>query len=246
MPSSKFKQGKWEIGRLAAILVLSSMTSSLQAGGLPGGYLDVATRVSSLGLGLELGYAIKGSNFNLRAQVNQFDADYNFEEDGVEYEADLELSTFGLLADWHPMGGAFRLTAGLYSNGNQIAGAAEGAGSYQVGEATFVVDPADNFRLGVDIDLGNEIIPYAGLGWGFSPNNSGGLLITADIGVLLQGSPSVELTASGTATYQGSTVNLAEDPAAQEQVQVEEKRLQDDLSELDVYPVVSIGVGFRF
>ena len=84
------------------------------------------------------------------------------------------------------------------------------------------------------------------MGWGFSPKNSGGLLITADIGVLLQGSPKVDLTASGTATYQGNTVDLAEDPAAQEQVQIEEKRLEDDLAELDLYPVLSIGLGYRF
>ncbi len=226
----------------ASLLVTSGLfPNSVLAGGI-----DAAIKAGSLGVGLELGYTFEGSNFSFRLQGNDFDYDYTLEEDDIEYDTTLDLASVGFLVDWHPFSGAFRFTLGVYEHENKIYGTSSGEGVYEIGDITYVVDSNDNFLLEANIDLGDGLAPYAGIGWGHSPTNDTGLLLSLDIGVLYQGAPEVDLQASGNATANGFTIDVGQDPTAQAQVQEEEDNLEDDLSQFDLYPVITFGIGYRF
>jgi hypothetical protein len=73
-------------------------------------------------------------------------------------------------------------------------------------------------------------------------------MVSFDVGVLFSGSPSVDFSVSGTATEQGSqtAVNLSTDPTVQENVAIEIQNLEDDISGFEIYPVISLGLGYRF
>ncbi len=94
---------------------------------MPAQAVDVAVgaRISTLGLGLEAATGI-APDFNLRAVINGFNYDQDFEDDqDNEYEARLKLFTLGVMADYHPFGGVFRLTGGALSNGFKVSGIAD-------------------------------------------------------------------------------------------------------------------------
>lgn len=220
---------------VAGLLLLPTLASA--------GDLGVAIKGGTLGFGIEGDY-ILSEHFSVRVQANRYDYDTTYDDDEIEYDGALDLSTFGAILDWHPFGGGFRLSAGVYSNGNELTGTARGVGEYEIGDETYTVDTSDTLRLNTDVELGDGMVPYLGLGWGHSPTRQSGLLFSFELGVLMQGDPSVDLTASGTAN--SGTVNFATDPTVQAELTKEETNLESDLDDFSLYPVISLGIGYRF
>lgn len=217
--------------------------------------LGIAARVSTLGLGVE---AIKSlhKRVNVRVQGNFFDYDETLEEDGVSYEGKLKLQTFGALLDVYPFAGVpaigrLRLSAGAYSNGNEIDLKANCRSQCEVGDVTVSsANASQNPQLAGAADF-NSFAPYLGFGFG---NAMRGLPFhfALDVGVLFQGSPAINLGASGIATVRDNntgvttTRNLATDPDFQAQLRKESRNAEDDAKEFKYYPVVSLTIGYRF
>lgn len=210
--------------------------------------LGVAARVSTLGLSLEMTTGIT-ETFNLRAGVNQYDYDYDpepEEDSGNEltYNGTLDLSSLAAYADWHPWGGAFRLSAGVVFNGNEITASARcEQSSCEVGDQSFDDDDIGTISALIDFD---SVAPYAGLGWGNAVAADTGFGFQFDIGVMFQGSPGVSLNSEG--SCQG---NLGmTDPSCQQQLDDalarEEQEIQQDADDFDLYPVISLGVRYKF
>lgn len=202
---------------------------------------------STLGTGIEFDIGFD-SKWGIRLQQNSFDLDDDFEEDDIEYSGAIELSTLGVLIDWHPFNGSFRLSGGYYQNENKLRGQANESGIYDIGDRSYLVAPGDPINVSLDVELGSSTAPYLGFGWGSSPQNKGGLLFSFDLGVMMSGTPSVSLDVSGTATdlTSGFTVDLASDSIVQNEVQNEIESLEEDISDFDVYPVIMFGLGYRF
>lgn len=228
-------------------LLVSVLGAGLLIPGLASaGNLGIAGKASTLGYGIEADYVLSDT-FSVRVQYNTYSYDDTFDEDGIDYDGQLDLQSFGVLLDWHPFGGGFRVSAGGFNVDNKISGQASGEGTYEIGDEEYTVRPGDDLRLNADMKLGDGFKPYLGLGWGHSPANKGGLLLSFDVGVLIQGSPDVALDVSGTAEDQfGNPVDAGNDPTVQAELRKEEKNMEDDLKNFDLYPVVSLGIGWRF
>ena len=79
--------------------------------------------------------------FGLRA--NSGDYSYNHSVDSSDFNIDgkAKLKSIGVLADFYPFGGSFRISAGLRSNNNRFAGVAAPAGStVDIGGDTYTAD----------------------------------------------------------------------------------------------------------
>ncbi|MDO9453473.1 MAG: hypothetical protein Q7J29_11530 [Stagnimonas sp.] len=209
----------------------------------------IAARVSTLGLGIEAVTSIH-KRVNLRVQGNLFNYDRSIKEDDVDYDGKLKLQTFGALVDFHPFAGGTRLSAGLYSNGNKVDLKASCKTECDVGDFTVSSNPGDNPQLFGGIDF-KSVAPYVGFGYGNAMTGFP-LHFAFDIGVLLQGSPKVNLNATGTATVTdndtGTTTrrNLATDPEFQSALADEERNAEDSSKEFKYYPVISFTLGYRF
>ena len=240
----------------AALLAASTLlaTGTANAAGVDG--LSVTPRVSTLGPGLEFKYTFH-EKFNGRFVFNQYDRDFSETSSGNKYEGTLELSSYGLIGDWHPLGNGFRLSVGLYSNGNEItAKTADDEFEYDGNRYT------GNASATVDFE---STAPYLGLGW--SSQKYSGVSFDFEVGAFFQGAP--QLSARGRAEYQNNfcsfsvndngnaTVavmpNVAGDcadglssTALKDDLEAEHKELSDDFDDFKIYPVVSFGVQYRF
>ncbi|HWP94355.1 MAG TPA: hypothetical protein VNL72_01275 [Gammaproteobacteria bacterium] len=201
---------------------------------VPAAGTGITVKAGTLGLGLELQQALT-KRFALRVGLNDYTYEYDTTKDDVNYSFDFNLESKALMLDWHPFAGTFRLTAGMYRNDNALNGQAEAASSYQIGNRTYT--PSEIGTLYSDITF-DDTATYFGLGWGISPDSDGGFGIAVDLGLLKQGTPTVDLRAEGG--------TLVSDPQFQSDIQQEEQNLQEDLEEFDVYPVVSLGLSYRF
>ncbi|OOG24552.1 hypothetical protein B1C78_08600 [Thioalkalivibrio denitrificans] len=190
------------------------------------GSFAIGLKAGTPGLGLEATARVT-DRLNLRAGYYGFNYSTEIDDGEITYEGDLRLSTFGVLGDWHPYGGSFRITAGLFHNGNEFKGSAEG--DLEVGDDTYDV------RLDATIDW-RSMAPYLGMGYG-NPLQGGRWRFSADAGVMFTGSPDVRLKASGDGTN---------DPGFEENRRREERNLKDEVKDFRFYPVVSVGVSYRF
>ncbi len=218
----------------------------------PAQAIDVAVgaRISTLGLGLEAATGLT-PKFDLRAVINGFNYDQDFEDDqDNEYEAKLKLFTIGMLADYHPFESVFRLTGGALSNGFKVTGRTKEAQTFEYETDDFTYR-SSNGSADAKFDF-PSFAPYLGLGWGRPIKPEGNFWVSFDAGVMFQGSLKADLNIRGTGTVTDNqtgatrTVNFETDPTVQADIENYEGDLEDDGKPYKYWPVIGLGLGYKF
>ena len=197
---------------------------------------SIGLRAGTLGGGIELAHAFTDT---LGVRVGASGLNYNTTKtyDSVEYDAKLKLATGQLLFDWFPFSSNFRLSAGAMYNGNKLTlvGKPSG-GTFTIDGTTYNASDIDSLDGKVDF---RNAAPYVGVGYGRPMGK--GWSFTADLGVLFQGSPRTNLTATCGATTSPSTCAQIQSSVAAEQANIE-----NDVDKYQYYPVLSIGFAYVF
>jgi len=227
--------------RMLVGLGLSLLASfSVQAENSPGG-VSIGVRASTLGVGLEANKAY-GEHLNFRLAYHYFETSEEVNDGSTLYTGDLELSNGGLFTDWHPWTSGFRLTGGVMLNNNEVTLQAKPqAATIDIGGTQYNISGG---RLDGRIDF-DTVAPYLGLGWGRAVARSSRWGFLIDLGVMFQGSPNVELTPSGTITAGGVVVPI-NSPQLTQSIQNEINTVKSDVEDFDLYPVLSLGLTYRF
>jgi hypothetical protein len=170
------------------------------------------------------------------AGVNKYSVSSTDTTDGIDYDIDLDLNTVAVLANFHPFAGSFRITGGVMINSNELGMTSNPSGlDYDIGGTLYPVAGVGILKAGVDF---KRIAPYVGIGFGHSA--SSGLGFTLDIGVLMQGNPNVDFSTVGGDPLVNQTPEFLAD------LEQEEASAEDDIKGFTMYPVVSVGLNFRF
>lgn len=173
-----------------------------------------------------------------------FDIDVDLDDDDgvpdneLEFEGDLTLGAVGGMLDYHPFKNGARLSLGLLYALNKFDGDAIcDAVACEVGGQPAIITQGD--RLTGDVDY-TGAAPYLGIGWGNAVDEDGRLSFSFDLGVMFTGSPDVSVRCSQVSGGAGPQA-LCDAQADQE-----ENELEDEIGDIDVYPVLSIGLAYRF
>jgi opacity protein-like surface antigen len=220
--------------KIAALAVMSAMLLATSAQAEVGVSADIGTT----GLGLRLSVPLQ-KNLHARIGFNYLHYSYSGNTSDVDYDFKLKLQTLEALLDWFPMASQFRVSAGLVYNGNQIdaVGKSNNTGSYTLNGNTYNASNAG--RIDGQVDF-RKAAPYLGIGWGNALAKDKGWGFTSDLGVLFQGSPKTSLTNSGCTFSNAQCAQLASDVAA------ENAKLRDEADSFKFYPVVRVGVSYKF
>jgi hypothetical protein len=84
-----------------------------------------------------------------------------------------------------------------------------------------------------------KIAPYLGLGWGNAVAPGSRWRFALDVGAFYQGEPEVSLVA------RPANPDLVP-PGFEEDLEAERREIEEDISDYRIYPVVALGVSFRF
>jgi hypothetical protein len=225
-----FKNKEHVLKKMISILAFCALIGAFSSTSHAG--IGIAGRAGTLGIGVEVTQSLVPM-LNVRGGLNWFNYSFDGNESGVNYNIDLKLKSFTAMLDFHPiplMG--FRLTGGIVFNSNGLEMVSDQiSGTIEVGGQQYPTGDVGNLVGNVDF---KSTAPYFGIGWGNAANSRIGLAI--DLGIALQGSPQVELSATGV---------LASDQTFRSSMNREVQELEDEISGFKYYPVISIGLSFK-
>ena len=182
----------------------------------------VGVKAGTLGIGVE-GTWRPLPYLDFRVGANQFDYTDNGLYGGVNYDAEINLDNYYVTGNFRFPLSPFRLTGGLYSNGNEFNA---------VSGDPYPADAVGTLTASAAFD---STSPYFGVGFDFTVFGKVGMNL--DFGVLWQGSPQLSMATDGL---------LAGDPIFEASLDAERAELEDELSDYKAWPVVSLGFVFNF
>lgn len=222
-------------GLTALLLLLAASPGAAQ--------VALGAKAGTLGAGAELTVGLS-RQLNTRLGVNGFEYSERREASDIEYDGEASLRTATALLDWHPGGRGFRLTGGIVYNDTEVTGNSlpPASGIYDLGGVPVPVSILGTLDAKADFD---PVVPYVGLGWGNAVAEGRKVGFFFDLGVIFQGEADVELTPNLPAD---SPINTT--PGARDALEIllsrEERDLESEAADYDLYPVVAIGLTYRF
>jgi len=235
----------------AEAAVVEQSPAPAQSGRMFASKVGVGVKMSLLGIGVEAAIPVTYRT-NVRAGFNTFSYSRGFTNDGTNYAASLTFRSFETHFDWFPFGGGFHLSPGaMLYNGNQIKATATvpGTQSFTLGGTTYTSDPSN--PIGGTGKIGfNSAAPLFTLGWGnlVSRKENKHISIPVELGVMFQGSPKATLNLAGNVCDANglNCHNVAGDTTFQSNVIAQQNKLNNDMSFFKVYPIISVGFGYKF
>lgn len=209
----------------------------LASSGAANADFGVGLKAGTLGLGIE-GRWNPIPWLDLRLGANRYDYDASGFQAGIDYDATLALETYYVTGNLRFPLSPFRISAGLFSNGNelQMVSKDSGGADFDIGGIPFTA--ADVGALQSTTSFGSSA-PYLGVGFDFEAFGKVGLNL--DFGVLWQGEPDVSLTATGLETAPAQVQALLI-PA----LEAERLQLENEVSNYKAWPVISLSFVYNF
>ncbi len=188
--------------------------------------VSVGLHASTTGAGITLEKPLL-YDFSVRVETNWLTVAQQMKYDGQQYGSTSHFRNAGLIGDFRPYGGRYRLSAGLLFGSDEIDNVAQPfADAVQVGGAVYPTAGTGSVSSRVRFDR-PAIYLGAGTGTGIVP----GLALTVDGGILVRNG---QASASATGP-------LRNDPAFAANL----NRLAGELRTRVVSPVVSVGLVYR-
>ena len=194
------------------------------------GNFSVGPKVGTLGAGLEASYLVN-PYFSLNGSVNGFKYNRKLHRDDVHYKGSLRMFTLGLTGNLHPFKNGFKVTLGAFYNLNQVKVSAAPSRNIHLSGRTYT--PAQVGRINGKVDF-NKFSPYLGIGYDSAFYSNSPWSFNCDAGVLYQGRAKARVSATGLS---------ANNPQFLADLR---KSVQKSADKFKFYPVLSLGVKYKF
>jgi hypothetical protein len=206
---------------LASIALLASGSAVADFG--------AGVKAGTLGIGLEGRWDPPVPWFDLRVGLNRYDYSDNGDYAGINYDATLALDSYYLTANLKFPVSPFRFTVGAFSNGNEMQLL-----------STQTLGGIWGNAVGLEsVTSFDSTAPYAGVGFDFELFGKAGLNL--DFGVLWQGDPAVTLLPTN-----WDSLSDGEQALLQPILDAERAQLEDEMSDLKAWPVISLAFVYNF
>lgn len=228
---------QWMMRTVACAAAMMVAGSALAQSADGEGRVSLGVTAGTLGVGPEIGYRVN-QHVGVRANSGFLGIDHSFTADGIDYRGHARLRSGGVIVDVYPFGGGFRLSGGARYNGNEARVRARPTGSTQIGDRFYTPTEIGTITGYADV---REFVPQLTLGYGGGLRK--GVSFNIEAGALFQGAVRIrDFTSNGTLatdqTIAGTTYRT--------ELGKQQRRLQDRADDYPVYPILQVGVKYRF
>jgi hypothetical protein len=206
----------------------------------------IGFRASTLGLGVEFATPLAG-RINLRSSFNLFAFNDPYSMDGLNYDARMHLQSSQTTLDWFV--GGFHISPGfLYVKNAMTAPVFVGPGkTFVLGTQTFLNSVDDPVTGSSYVIFPRTIAPLLLFGFGnLLPRHGEHLSLPVEVGVAYTGAAQINVDLNGTACVTNGCVNFSQNADAQNFLKQEIQILNEGLKHYPVFPIVSLGLAYRF
>ena len=228
-------------------LLLSSVVSIALFGSVANAENEQSVGVNLGSIGAEIDYTrmiVPEYNLALRVGLGGFTYSGDYDDTDTHYDTDLDLFNVGATLEYHPFASGFYIGAGIYyQDPNYEMDATPSGGEYEFNDTFYPAELVGSVNGKVE-DL-NKVVPYIGIGYDASLFDSGNLFFTFKAGAWYQNSPKVSLTAHDCILDQipGSPLGCND---LRYDLDKEEQDINEDIKDYQWWPVVQIGITYRF
>jgi hypothetical protein len=208
----------------------------------------IAFIANTLGAGFDVSTPV-ARHFDLRGGANFLSFGPDFDVDGLHYDSSIHLRSGHFGVDWFPRHRNFHITPGiLYFNNNVTALTHVAPGAhFTLDDNAFTSSTDDPVHGDAGLVYSRHVAPMLSVGFNnILPGRHKHISVPIEFGVAYTGSPKISASLVGTACQQDGCFSFAENDEAQESLKNEVKDINDTLSDIPVYPVLSIGFAYRF
>lgn len=190
--------------------------------------------VGTEGIGGQLSTQLIRHTLDFNIGVSRFSHHFSFTADSTKFGANLRLGGEPIGFSWFPFHNGLKLDAGILINANHasVMGQPNSGNTYNVNGHTYTSSQVGTLHGDTNF---RTAAPYVGIGYG-DPFAGGRWTFSVNAGVAFEGSPNVELTASGASGNQ----------QLQNDIKAEQAKVNNKLQFLQFWPQVSIGLTYRF
>ncbi|WP_194249408.1 hypothetical protein [Vreelandella salicampi] len=197
--------------------------------------ISVGAIAGTTGFGGDVSYRFHKNLAVTARYTDGLDFDTDFEEDGVDYEAEFGMKASSLKLDYYPFGGRFFIAAGamMPDIDASVTGTPQNGMTYELNGTDYSAAQIGSVVGTATVADGTQ--PY--LGWGWRSSNESGLGFFSEFGVV---ATDIDVSLRTTNGFE----NI--DPALRDDIRGEEESLKDDIDKLPVFPVALIGISYTF
>lgn len=203
---------------------------------------------NSLGAGFEVSTPV-ARHFDVRGGANITSFGYEFDVDGLHYDSRIQLRSGNLRLDWFPRRRNFHISPGiLYANNYVDAPSHVPAGEkFTLGDDDFINSTYDPVHGQASLTFPRRVSPMLTMGFrNILPGQHRHIAVPLEFGVAYTGSPKIDVSLAGTACAQDGCFTFEENAEAQQSLKEEIRDINNTLNDIPVYPILSIGFGYRF
>lgn len=230
----------------------TSATSKSLAVDKDSGLMGAGVKVSTLGGGAEVAVRVTHRT-NVRAGFNVITYGRGFDKDGITYKGQLNFKTFEAHYDIFLWAKSFHISGGVLAYATDPITATAlvpGNQSFTLGGVPYYSDPANPTSAKGKIVF-NRAAPTITFGFGnlVPRGESKHFSIPVELGVAFQGSPKATLGLAGSVCDSAAGTNcrsVPSDPAVQANIASEQNKINNSMSFFKVYPIISLGLGYKF
>ena len=232
----------------------------------PFSHIGVSGGISANGINMQVAVNankwlnIRGIGNYFAYNVNNITVNGSGGTNGIGVSGNLNFATGAVAADYYPFyRHGLRISPGfMFYNQNQISavGKATPGASFTLGSQTYYADSVNPLSVSANLGLNTRQEAFtATAGWGNLISRTGGhWSFPFEVGAVFTGVPTLGMTMAGNACLTASDassngpscVPMATNTTAQQNLNAQIAKYKNDLNPLQVYPILSFGVGYSF
>jgi len=210
--------------------------------------LAVGVKASTLGAGVEIATPLSRS-LNLRASGYYMLFDSAFSIDGINYSTKVNFRSGQLNVDWFPFHNGFHVSPGILYFRNGLSGSADidPGKPFSLSDVSYINSIDDPVSGTASITYGQHLAPT--LTFGFSniiPRSGKHFTVPFEFGAAYTQPAVMDVNLAGLACTVQGCFNAATDPGTQANLHQEINDINDTIKKVPLFPIVSLGLAFRF